>query len=155
VEHEAIARLAAQLVELQPVLKNSVRLRCATCAIARPDAELISPMMTATLSRSINRSALVDAVCGLTLSSAISSILRPMTPPAASISSTASVTPITAYSPSGPRNPVRGVRCPNRMASDWPLTMAGNPSVESAVAAHPLQQIATTTADRRTVHDSS
>jgi hypothetical protein len=70
-----------------------MRLRCATCAIARPDAELISPIRHATLSRSTSRSALVDAVCGLTLSSAMRSILRPMTPPAALISSTARFTP--------------------------------------------------------------
>ena len=63
------------------MLKNRILLRCATCAIASPDAELISPTIAATLSRSISRSAFVDAVCGLTLSSAISSILRPMTPP--------------------------------------------------------------------------
>ena len=31
------------------MLKNRMRLRCATCAIARPDAELISPMMATTL----------------------------------------------------------------------------------------------------------
>ena len=72
VEHEAVARLAAKLVGVAAgVEEQIVRLRCATCAIARPDAELISPMIATTLSRSIKRSALVDAVCGLTLSSAI------------------------------------------------------------------------------------
>ena len=39
-------------------------------------------MMQATLSRSIMRSALVEAVCGLTESSLSSSILRPLMPPA-------------------------------------------------------------------------
>ena len=61
-------------------------------------------------SGSIMRSALVEAVCGLTESSFSSSSLRPMTPPAALISSTARSAAITPYSPSGPRNPVRGVR---------------------------------------------
>ncbi len=45
---------------------NSVLLRCATCAIVNADADEISPMMQATLSRSIMRSALLEAVCGLT-----------------------------------------------------------------------------------------
>ena len=39
--------------ELQPVLKKSVRVRCDTCAIAKPEAELISPIIATTLSRSI------------------------------------------------------------------------------------------------------
>ena len=39
-------------------------------------------MIIATLSRSIRRSALAEAVCGLTESSITSSILRPITPPA-------------------------------------------------------------------------
>ena len=68
--------------ELQPVLMNTVLSRFATCPIARPDADEISPMIIATLSRSIRRSALAEAVCGLTESSITSSILRPITPPA-------------------------------------------------------------------------
>ena len=72
--------------ELQPVLMNSVRVRSATWPIVRPEADEISPMMQATLSRSIMRSALVEAVCGLTESSFSNSILRPLTPPAALIS---------------------------------------------------------------------
>src|SRR6266436_4652771 len=44
--------------------------------MARPEAEEISPMIIATLSRSINLSALAEAVCGLTESSITSSILR-------------------------------------------------------------------------------
>src|SRR6476660_2667959 len=47
---------------------------------------------------------------GLTESSFKSSTLRPIMPPAALISSTARSAAITAYSPSGPRKPVRGVR---------------------------------------------
>ena len=82
--------------ELPPVLMNRFLVRCATCAIVRHDADEISPTMQATLSRSIMRSALVDAVCGLTESSLRSSILRPITPPAALISSTAMSTAITA-----------------------------------------------------------
>ena len=74
-------------------------------------------MMQATLSRSIMRSALVEAVCGLTESSFRSSTLRPIMPPAALISSTARSAAITAYSPSGPRKPVRGVRWPILMTS--------------------------------------
>ena len=104
--------------ELQPVLMNTVLVRFATCPIASPEADEISPMIIATLSRSIRRSALADAVCGLTESSSTSSILRPITPPAALISSAASLTPMTAYSPSGPRKPVSGVRCPIRIVSD-------------------------------------
>ena len=64
--------------ELPPVLMKRFFVRCATCAIARQDAEEISPTMQSTLSRSIMRSALVEAVCGLTKSSLISSILRPI-----------------------------------------------------------------------------
>ena len=63
--------------ELPPVLTKRFFVRCATCAIVRQDAEEISPTMQATLSRSIMRSALVEAVCGLTESSLSSSILRP------------------------------------------------------------------------------
>src|SRR6267142_433699 len=63
-----------------------VLVREATCAIVRHEAEEISPMMQATLSRSIKRSALVEAVCGLTESSFKSSTLRPIMPPAAFIS---------------------------------------------------------------------
>ena len=44
---------------------NIVLLRPATCAMVNADADEISPMMQVTLSRSIIRSALVDAVCGL------------------------------------------------------------------------------------------
>jgi hypothetical protein len=84
--------------------------RFATCPIASPEAEEISPISIATLSRSIRRSAFAEAVCGLTESSSTRSILRPLTPPAALISSAASPTPCTAKSPSGPRKPVRGVR---------------------------------------------
>ena len=62
--------------------------------MARPEADEISPMIIATLSRSIRRSALAEAVCGLTESSITSSILRPMTPPAALTSSAASWTPM-------------------------------------------------------------
>ncbi len=96
--------------ELQPVLMNTVLSRFATCPMARPDADEISPMIIATLSRSISRSALAEAVCGLTESSITRSILRPSTPPELLISSAASRTPMTAYSPSGPRKPVIGVR---------------------------------------------
>src|SRR6202035_1786399 len=96
---------------------NSVLLREATCAMVRHEAEEISPMMQATLSRSIMRSALVEAVCGLTESSLSNSTLRPIIPPEALISSTARSTAMTAYSPSGPRKPVRGVRWPTRMTS--------------------------------------
>ena len=94
-------------------------------------------MMHATLSRSIMRSALVDAVCGLTESSFRSSILRPMTPPAALISSTAMSTACTAYSPSGPRKPVRGVRWPMRIASACARLMKGKPARPTAAAATP------------------
>ena len=73
--------------ELQPVLMNTVLSRLATWPMARPDADEISPMIIATLSRSIRRSALAEAVCGLTESSMTSSILRPITPPPALISS--------------------------------------------------------------------
>src|SRR6516162_5893366 len=99
--------------------------------MARPDADEISPMIIATLSRSIRRSALAEAVCGLTESSITSSILRPITPPASLISSAASFTPMTAYSPSGPRKPVSGVRCPTRMASACARTIAGMPTPAS------------------------
>ena len=44
---------------------------------------------------------------------------------------------MTAYSPSGPRNPVRGVRCPMRIASACPRLMAGNPSAPMAAVAAP------------------
>ena len=84
-------------------------------------------MIIATLSRSISRSAFAEAVCGLTESSITSSILRPITPPALLISSAASLTPMTAYSPSGPRKPVSGVRWPMRIASACPRTIAGVP----------------------------
>jgi hypothetical protein len=77
-------------------------------------------MMHATLSRSIMRSALVVAVCGFTESSLRSSILRPLMPPAALISATAMSAACTANSPRGPRKPVRGVRWPMRITSDWP-----------------------------------
>src|SRR5499426_3177982 len=117
--------------ELQPVLMNTVFSRFATWPIARPDADEISPMIIATLSRSIRRSALAEAVCGLTESSITSSILRPITPPASLISSAASFTPMTAYSPSGPRKPVSGVRCPMRMASACARTIAGMPTPAS------------------------
>jgi hypothetical protein len=40
--------------------------RSATWPMVSAEAEEISPMMHATLSRSIMRSALVEAVCGLT-----------------------------------------------------------------------------------------
>ena len=63
--------------ELQPVLMNTVLSRFATWPMARPEADEISPMIIATLSRSIRRSALAEAVCGLTESSMTSSILRP------------------------------------------------------------------------------
>ncbi len=89
-------------------------------------------MIIATLSRSIRRSALAEAVCGLTESSITSSIFRPMTPPAALTSSAASLMPMTAYSPSGPRKPVIGVRCPMRMASACALTIAGIPTAASS-----------------------
>ena len=103
-----------------------VLLREATCAMVRHEAEEISPMMQATLSRSIMRSALVEAVCGLTESSFSNSTLRPIMPPAALISSTARSTAITAYSPSGPRKPVRGVRWPILMTSAvWARKIAG------------------------------
>src|SRR5258707_1248302 len=82
---------------------NTVFSRFATWPIASPEADEISPMIIATLSRSIRRSALAEAVCGLTESSITSSILRPITPPLSLISSAASFTPMTAYSPSGPR----------------------------------------------------
>ena len=68
--------------ELQPVLMNTVLVRFATWPMASPEADEISPMIIATLSRSMMRSALAEAVCGLTESSITSSILRPMTPPA-------------------------------------------------------------------------
>ena len=64
--------------------------------MVRHEADEISPMMQATLSRSIMRSALVEAVCGLTESSFSTSTLRPIMPPAALISSTARSTAITA-----------------------------------------------------------
>ena len=64
--------------ELPPVLTNRFLVRCATWAMVRHEADEISPTMQATLSRSIMRSALVEAVCGLTESSLMSSILRPM-----------------------------------------------------------------------------
>src|SRR3954467_424822 len=73
--------------ELQPVLMNSTFARCTTWAMASPEAEEISPTIAATLSRSTKRSALAEAVCGLTESSIRSSILRPITPPPALISS--------------------------------------------------------------------
>src|SRR5262249_9803972 len=38
---------------------------------------------------------------------------------------------MTAYSPSGPRKPVSGVRCPMRMASVCALTIAGMPTPAS------------------------
>ena len=113
--------------ELQPVLMNTVLSRFATWPMARPEADEISPMIIATLSRSIRRSALAEAVCGLTESSITSSILRPSTPPALLISSAASFTPMTAYSPSGPRKPVSGVRWPMRIASACARTRAGAP----------------------------
>src|SRR5215204_1157139 len=91
--------------ELQPVLMNTVLRRFATWPMARPEAEEISPMIMATLSRSMMRSALAEAVCGLTESSITSSILRPITPPPELTSSCASLTPSCAYSPSGPRKP--------------------------------------------------
>ena len=75
--------------ELQPVLMNTAFSRFATWPMARPEADEISPMIIATLSRSIRRSALAEAVCGLTESSMTRSILRPSTPPAALISSCA------------------------------------------------------------------
>ena len=118
--------------ELQPVLMNTVLSRFATWPMASPEADEISPMIIATLSRSMMRSALAEAVCGLTESSITSSILRPMTPPAALTSSWASLTPIWAYSPSGPRKPVSGVRCPMRMASACAVTTAGMPMPASA-----------------------
>jgi hypothetical protein len=53
------------------------------------EAELISPISTATPSWSSMRWALVAAVAGLTESSEVMSSCRPMTPPAALISSSA------------------------------------------------------------------
>ena len=43
--------------ELQPVFMNTVFILFATPPIARPEAEEISPMIIATLSRSMRRSA--------------------------------------------------------------------------------------------------
>jgi hypothetical protein len=62
--------------------------------IASAEAELTSPMMHTTLSRSTNFCALFTAVAGFTLSSAIRSILRPSTPLPALASSTASTAPL-------------------------------------------------------------
>ena len=121
--------------EFAPVLMNSVRVRSATWLIVSAEADEISPMMQDTLSRSIMRSALVDAVCGLTESSLSSSTLRPLMPPAALISATAMSAACTAYSPSGPRKPVRGVRWPIRITSDWPRDSAGNPSIAAPAVA--------------------
>jgi hypothetical protein len=59
-----------------------------------------------------------DLVCGLTESSFNNSTLRPIMPPEALISSTARSIAITAYSPNGPRKPVRGVRWPILITSD-------------------------------------
>src|SRR5262249_38200038 len=132
--------------ELQPVLMNTVFRRFATWPIASPDADEISPMIIATLSRSIRRSALAEAVCGLTESSITSSILRPITPPASLISSAASFTPMTAYSPSGPRKPVSGVRCPMRMASVCARTIAGMPTPAST--AEPTARLMSVRRDR-------
>ena len=64
-EHVAVAVLAAQRVELAPVLTGGVLVRPATCAMVSAEAEK-SPMIQATLSRSTMRSALVEAVWGLT-----------------------------------------------------------------------------------------
>src|SRR3954466_1058479 len=129
--------------ELAPVLMKSVFERSATWPIASAEAEEISPMMQATLSRSIMRSALVVAVCGFTESSLRSSIFRPLMPPAALISATAMSTAWTANSPSGPRNPVRGVRWPMRITSDWPYEMKGKPArpVVAAPARAPLMTV--------------
>ena len=96
--------------EFAPVLIKSVRARSVTWLNDKADADDISPMMQATLSRSIIRSALVEAVCGLTESSFKSSIFRPRTPPAAFASATAISAAWTAYSPNGPKKPVRGVK---------------------------------------------
>ena len=111
-----------------------VLVRSATCAMVSAEAEEISPMMQATLSRSIMRSALVLAVCGFTESSFNSSILRPLTPPAALISATAMSAACTANSPSGPRKPVRGVRCPMRMMSACARESTGTPIAAAAEA---------------------
>ncbi len=102
--------------------------------MAPAEAELTSPISTTTLSRSISFCALLTAVAGFTLSSAISSTLRPMTPPDAFNSSTASVAPRKPYSPTWPRKPVRGVRWPMRMTSVCARTMLGNASGATAAA---------------------
>ncbi len=116
------------------MLRNSFLLRAATCEMVRAEAELISPISIATLSRSIMRCALVEATCGLTESSLISSICLPITPPAALISSAAILAPITAYSPSAPRKPVSGVRWPMRILSwgAWPQAGRARPAAPAA-----------------------
>jgi len=60
---------------------NSLLLRAATCMMVIAEAELISPIRTAAPSCSSMRWALVAAVAGLTESSDITSICRPITPP--------------------------------------------------------------------------
>src|SRR2546421_437860 len=59
---------------------NTVLSRFATWPMARPEADEISPMIIETLSRSMRRSALAEAVCGFTECSITSSILRRVAP---------------------------------------------------------------------------
>ena len=68
---------------------NSRLLRAATWEMASAEAELISPISSAAPSRSSILCALVVAVSGLIESSDVTSSWRPMTPPAALISSAA------------------------------------------------------------------
>jgi len=75
---------------------NSRLLRAATCMMVIADAELISPIKTVAPSCSSMRWALVAAVAGLTESSDITSIGRPITPPALLISSSAILMPRVA-----------------------------------------------------------
>src|SRR3989304_1686031 len=75
--------------ELAPELTKTTFRRLACSPMASAEAELISPTRQRTLSRSMSFCALVTATPGLTLSSAISSTLRPSTPPAVLVSSTA------------------------------------------------------------------
>ena len=65
-EHVAVAARTAQRIGVAAGVDEEDLVARATCAIVRHEAEEISPMMQATLSRSIMRSALVEAVCGLT-----------------------------------------------------------------------------------------
>jgi len=94
VEHVAFAVGAAQRIGVTAGVKEWDLVALRLFADGEPRSRTDLPIRQITWSRSTSLFALVTAVAGLTLSSAIISILRPSTPPAALASSTASTAPL-------------------------------------------------------------